>query len=448
LSAKGWAAIVLFVVAVGAFLFVTPRLEGEPPRVESAERQLVGREGAAVPIVLADAGTGLRSIEVRLVHAGGEHALLERSFGGGLALGGSGGSGRAEVEIPIEPEKLGLADGAANLEVTVRDWSWRDGLQGNRTDLSIQISIDTQAPRVEATPGLTYIYRGGAGTAVYRLSEEAARDGVQVGDAFFHGYPLPGAPASERRRVAIFAVPIEAKALPAVQIVAEDLAGNQARASVNARIFDRKFPTEDLNLSQRFLDGVVSGLAAHVGVRESDPVKAFQVINGDVRARDEARIRELIHGSAPEPLWSGAFKQLPNSKVMSRFAEQRRYFTGGREISQAIHYGFDLASRAGAPIPAANAGRVIFAGDLGIYGNCVLVDHGLGIVTLYGHLSRLEAGQGDRVDRGQSLGNSGSTGLAGGDNLHFAILVGNTYVDPLEWWDPRWVESHVETHFE
>jgi murein DD-endopeptidase MepM/ murein hydrolase activator NlpD len=138
---------------------------------------------------------------------------------------------------------------------------------------------------------------------------------------------------------------------------------------------------------------------------------------------------------------------MPSSKVMSRFAEQRHYFSDGREISQATHYGFDLASRAGAPIPAANAGRVVFAGDLGIYGNCVLVDHGLGIVSLYGHLSRLDVQEGDPVERGQSLGDSGATGLAGGDHLHFAILVGETYVDPLGWWDPRWVKSHVETHW-
>ena len=93
---------------------------------------------------------------------------------------------------------------------------------------------------------------------------------------------------------------------------------------------------------------------------------------------------------------------------------------------------------------AANSGRVAFEGDLGIYGNCVLVDHGLGVTSLYGHLSRLDVAAGDRVSRGQTLGLSGDTGLAGGDHLHFAILVGGTYVDPLEWWDAKWVQTHVD----
>ena len=104
----------------------------------------------------------------------------------------------------------------------------------------------------------------------------------------------------------------------------------------------------------------------------------------------------------------------------------------------------DLASTAHAPVLASNAGRVIFADDLGIYGQCVIVDHGLGVTSLYGHLSQIDVAKDELVEKGQTLGVSGATGLAGGDHLHFAILVGDTYVDPLEWWDPRWVETHIE----
>jgi murein DD-endopeptidase MepM/ murein hydrolase activator NlpD len=135
---------------------------------------------------------------------------------------------------------------------------------------------------------------------------------------------------------------------------------------------------------------------------------------------------------------------MENSQVTSRFAEQRRYFVDGRRNSEATHYGYDLASTAAAPITATASGRVLYAGDLGIYGGCVLVDHGLGVTSLYGHLSRIDVEAGDSVRRGQQLGLSGATGLAGGDHLHFAILVGGTYVDPLEWWDPEWLRTHIE----
>ena len=133
-----------------------------------------------------------------------------------------------------------------------------------------------------------------------------------------------------------------------------------------------------------------------------------------------------------------------NSTVTRQFAELRHYTSAGARVSIARHYGYDLASTGHAPITASNAGTVIYAGDNGIYGTLVLIDHGLGITTLYGHLSSLSVGVGDQVTKGAELGRSGATGLAGGDHLHFAVLVGETYVDPIEWWDPKWVSEHID----
>ena len=87
---------------------------------------------------------------------------------------------------------------------------------------------------------------------------------------------------------------------------------------------------------------------------------------------------------------------------------------------------------------------MIFQDPLGIYGNCVIVDHGLGVTSLYAHLSRIDVREGDLLEKDQRLGLSGATGLAGGDHLHFAVMVGSTYVDPKEWWDPKWVREHIE----
>ncbi len=145
-------------------------------------------------------------------------------------------------------------------------------------------------------------------------------------------------------------------------------------------------------------------------------------------------------------MWNGAFTQLRNSKVTSKFAEQRSYFVNGQKISQATHFGYDLASTAGAPIQASNSGIVIFADDIGIYGNCVIIDHGMDLFSLYAHLSSMSVSTGDRVEKNDTLGLSGATGLAGGDHLHFAILLGGTYVEPLEWWDPSWVKTHIDAH--
>jgi murein DD-endopeptidase MepM/ murein hydrolase activator NlpD len=167
-------------------------------------------------------------------------------------------------------------------------------------------------------------------------------------------------------------------------------------------------------------------------------------VNETLRARNEKHIRAIVQNASSTRHWQGGFAQMRGSKVTSRVAERRSYVWEDRPVSHAIHYGFDLASTRRAEVSVANAGEVIFADDLGIYGRCVIVDHGLGIHSLYGHLSQIDVEPGQTLARGHTIGRSGATGLAGGDHLHFAILVGGQYVDPLEWWDPKWVRSHVE----
>ena len=115
--------------------------------------------------------------------------------------------------------------------------------------------------------------------------------------------------------------------------------------------------------------------------------------------------------------------QLGNSQVEASFADHRTYLYSGKEVDQQVHLGFDLAVTAGVPVAAANAGKVLHAAWLGIYGNCVIVDHGMGVASLYGHLSSIDVKVGDTVTKGQALGRSGMTGLAGGDHLHFTMLV-------------------------
>jgi murein DD-endopeptidase MepM/ murein hydrolase activator NlpD len=135
--------------------------------------------------------------------------------------------------------------------------------------------------------------------------------------------------------------------------------------------------------------------------------------------------------------------QLSNSKVESRFADHRIYVYEGDEIDRQTHLGFDLASLAQSPVEASNSGIVVFADYLGIYGNTVILDHGLGLFSLYGHLSSFDVEKGQSVSRGETLGRTGQSGLAAGDHLHFSMLVGEVQVNPLEWWDPKWVQDHV-----
>ena len=132
-----------------------------------------------------------------------------------------------------------------------------------------------------------------------------------------------------------------------------------------------------------------------------------------------------------------------NTKVFSNFAETRTYVHSGRQIDTQVHFGYDLASTKQSPVPAANKGVVAFAGPLTIYGNTVVVDHGLGLQTLYAHLSSIGVKVGDAVEKGQEIGRSGATGLAIGDHLHYEVLVHGISVTPLEWWDAKWIRDRI-----
>lgn len=438
MSARGFFFLILAVLAAGASFMAWTRFEGSAPEITAPESILLGRSGGSVSLEMVDPDSGLRSVTVVLTHPEGEKTLVARDFPGSALRGGEAGARPLRLTVELADGALPDRADSAFLRVTVRDWSWRGGFGGNEAHRDIPIRIDRKPPRISVHTGLTYVRRGGAGVVVYSVSEPPSRDGVQVGETFFPGYPMGD------RRVAFYAVPTDAPKSPPIRVVAEDAAGNVGKARWPVVVKERELPRSDVRLPASFLDGPVQALAHAEGIEAADPEQAFRRINTEVRARNEARIREALADSAPERLWEGYFQQLPNSKVTSQFAEHRRYLVGGKAVSEATHFGYDLASTRAATVTAAAAGRVVFAEELGIYGNCVLVDHGLGVASLYGHLSRLDVEPGEAVGRGDTLGLSGATGLAGGDHLHFAILVGGVYVDPLEWWDPNWVRNNVD----
>jgi murein DD-endopeptidase MepM/ murein hydrolase activator NlpD len=175
----------------------------------------------------------------------------------------------------------------------------------------------------------------------------------------------------------------------------------------------------------------------------NDLVASFLAINGALRRKNAQQIASYAKQTAPQMLWVGPFQQLGNSQVEAAFADHRTYFYNGKEIDQQVHLGFDLAVTSSVEVVAANNGKVVHAAFLGIYGNCVIIDHGLGVQSLYAHLSSMGVKVGDTVTKGQAIGRSGMTGLAGGDHLHFTMLVNGQAVSAVEWWDTKWMEDRV-----
>jgi len=434
MHAKGILAAVAAAGVIAGGVWLALRWEGEAPAITVlTEATAVGR---ATPWAFAaeDRKSGLREVRAWVRQGDTTVPVAGETFA-------ARGTTRREYRVTLDARALGLADGPATLVVAAQDHSIK-GLRGNRSFLEVPVTVDTQPPRLELVSRQHYVNRGGTGLVVYRLGEEPSSSGVEVDGVRYPGYPA-GGPAADAF-VAYFAIPVDAPADPAVSVVALDAAGNEARRSVPLTLREKVFPTDTLTISDRFLDGKIPEFRAADPSLPADPVEAFVVVNRDWRARDHARIRELCATSAPERLWRGAFVQMRNTKNMAGWAERRTYRHDGRVIDSQTHLGIDLASTAGAPVPAANAGVVAFAGDLGIYGQAVLVDHGQGLFSLYGHLGGIAVRRGEAVAQGAVLGPSGRTGMAGGDHLHLALLVSGTFVAPAEWLDAHWIADNVE----
>jgi murein DD-endopeptidase MepM/ murein hydrolase activator NlpD len=442
-SAFGGVALLLIAGALAAVLFT--RCEGTPPVIGVAGPIALGAAPRDVTIEISDAGAGVRGFEATVVHAGGEIPLAARDFGGSAIPFLGAASKQQSAPLSIDAKALGLAQGDAKLRVTARDLSWREWTRGNQTVVEVPLSIDFRPPMLSLAPGITYAKRAGSVLLVYDVSDDTERDGVEIADRFYPGVRPPGEGIPPSRRFVLFPLAQELEADVKIRVVAIDHAGNRAERTPQINIKDRVYPEEKIVLSERFLSEKVPDLAGATGVAYSgDGIATFQEINTRIRQQNEAKIREVTADSAAEPYFTGAFQQMKDSQVRSSFAERRSYFANDAKVSESIHYGYDLASLAGAPIQASNRGKVVFAEELGIYGGCVIIDHGMGLHTLYGHLSSISAQVGDVVEQGQEIGRSGQTGLAGGDHLHFAILLRGIYVDPVEWWDGKWVREHVE----
>lgn len=324
------------------------------------------------------------------------------------------------------------------------------GLREAVSSASRELDVDLTPPTLTVESKFHFINLGGSEMVVYRVSPATAVSGVRVADQEYPGFPASGArvsPADPGLRVAFFALLWNQDSRTPIELFAHDDVGNESRASFDHRVVPKKFRESRIALDERFLSHVVPTiLQRSTDLRVDDPndfVASFLRINNDLRHENDATIRALARASEPRIMWDGPFRQLVNTAVEGGFADQRTYAYQGRVIDHQVHLGFDLASVSNAPVQAANSGRVAYAAWLGIYGNCVIVDHGMGVQSLYAHMSNIVVKPGSPVSTGQVLGYTGSTGLAGGDHLHFTMLLGGNPVTPVDWWSGKWVHDRI-----
>jgi len=179
------------------------------------------------------------------------------------------------------------------------------------------------------------------------------------------------------------------------------------------------------------LTRMVQILPAHYRTSTLTVAPKFVEPGPDELSRIKAEVElksKVFAASAAEPLWSGDFRAPAHAPPTDSFGT-RRTFNG--ELA-SIHEGMDFRAATGTPVRAGNNGEVVLARPLYYEGNCVVIDHGLGLFTISMHLSRIDVHEGDHVTQGQRIGLSGATGRVTGPHLHWAMRWQNAYLDPAK----------------
>jgi len=323
------------------------------------------------------------------------------------------------------------------------------GMRNASTEATRDVQVRLEPPQASILSTFHYVNLGGAEFVVYRATPADVDSGVRVGDRTYPGFPATaiGVPNDPALHVAFFALSYDQDVNTPISVFATDPAGNTALAAVDHMAFTKPFSRSTIpidNWVARVVPPIVASTPEMLlSTAPDDVVQTFVHINSDLRRQNAQTIAALAKKTAPEMMWKEPFQPLGNAAVEARFADFRTYTFKGKEIDRQVHLGFDLAVTQHVPILAAQRGVIVHAAYLGIYGNCVIIDHGLGVQTLYGHLSSIGVKVGDKVEKGQVLGLSGMTGLAAGDHLHFTVLVNGTAVNPVEWWDIKWMQDRV-----
>jgi len=202
--------------------------------------------------------------------------------------------------------------------------------------------------------------------------------------------------------------------------------------------YETKPGTYDLALEATMRDGRVLRLVRPVTVhaakyKTSRLTVPQKYVTPDPETLKRIEAEKVIKNQAfahfiSAPKWSGNFVAPVPTEVSEAFGTSRTF--NGKLAS--VHRGLDFHAPMGTPVHAANAGEVVLARELFYEGNCVIIDHGLGFMTLYMHLSQFDVKEGDTVEKGQTIALSGDTGRATGPHLHLSVRWNGEYLDPAK----------------
>jgi len=445
-SSKGRGGMIvalLLLIALGAgagYVYKAPEFERVKPEIVGPQNLFWNRKDPLV-IKLKD-NTGLKSYE--LILSDGSKSVI-------VGQGMFSDKPKEQTLLVKYPKGKILNPRAKQftLKVKVTDSSlWN--LSGNSAQKTFIVNIDYKRPNVNILANSRMINQGGSALVVFQAEDENM-DQLYILANKHKFKPQPY--KKEGYYAVLVAWPFKDNSFDA-KIIATDLAKNRREVHIPFYHGNPKYKTSYIHATDKFIDGKITDLASSDPeyAEITDKLKKLKAINETMRLKNEALIHKLSKKVSDEILDSWKIKKfypLRNGKKVASFGDHRYYYYGSKDniVSESYHVGYDLASNSMADIKASNPGKVVFADENGIYGNMPMIDHGLGLYTLYGHCSQLLVKEGDEVHAGQVIAKTGKTGLALGDHLHFGILVQGIEVRPVEWFDKKWIAKFIDNVF-
>lgn len=428
-------------------------LEREAPIISAPSDQVaLGPDTREVEFHFQDSGAGLDEVIVRVEQGGKSQDITHQSF--------PPGTHDTSIKVALNGKEKGLKEGEATVKVSAFDKSfWNNGAHQSFSTL-----VDYTKPKIELLTNQHNTGLGGVELAFYRTKgDDIIESGIRVGERVFAGYPAKFLDKEFENfpdvYFAFFALPYDfSRDKDKVLAFAKDKAQNVTSSPLSYLLIPRKYKTVEMKLEDGFLRKVFEELLPAYykdSGTENSPVDfdtlsdekkiaLFKTLNEDYRKIMIHRSLEVLRISAPQKLWNTPWSRPLAAAPTSTFCETRNYVYKGMPASTSLHAGVDLADVTNSPVKSVNNGKVLFADFLALYGNAVIIDHGFGLATLYGHLSSIAVAQGDEVTKDSVIGRSGSTGLAGGDHLHFEFRLQGAPIHPIEWWDEHWIREHIE----
>jgi murein DD-endopeptidase MepM/ murein hydrolase activator NlpD len=441
-----YITLIPLIIFLGFFIWLlTIIFEGEKPDVILDPLPEFISKKQQFSVKISDMKRGLKALKIFYDQGGREATIFEIKFPFEGLLNEQG-IRTYQTKFDFDPSQLRLAQGRVNLNIQVWDYSRRGGGDGNMSLIQHKITVDTIPPAIRAISRMHNINMGGTCLVVYRTSSDTIESGVYVDDYLSPGFPA-NKDSKDRTHIAYFALPFNASD-PNIFLWAKDRADNETRSNFYTHIRPKRFGRENINITDSFLQRVLPFFDYYDFDPDESEINKYIKINNESRKADNQILHNLMKNTDPQKLWEGTWIRLKNAATMAKFADHRSYYYKGEKIDEQYHMGVDLASLANSPVAAANNGQIIFAERNGIYGLTVVIDHGQGLASLYGHLSEIKVAPGDVVKKGDIIGNTGQTGLAGGDHLHFSVLVNGVFVNPIEWWDSHWIRDNITRKLE